>query len=76
MLVVTGLESLIDPSFIGYSVGGQDKDTAIAMGAGVYSLLAFLFLFYPLAGCLADIRWGRHKTVINSLCIIWWSLVI
>ena len=39
-------------------------------------LVHCFFLFYPLAGCLADIRWGRHKTVINSLYTILWSLVL
>ena len=41
-----------------------------------YGFTGFLLLFYPLAGCLADIRWGRHKTVVNSLCFILWSLVL
>ena len=36
----------------------------------VYSLFAILYLFYPLAGCLADIRCGRYKTVVCSL----WSI--
>ena len=29
---------------------------------------AFLYLFYPLAGYLADTRCGRYKTIIYSLC--------
>ena len=41
----------------------------------MYSMMAFLFLFYPLAGCLADIRWGRYKTVVYSVRVIWGSLV-
>ena len=41
-----------------------------------YGFSALLFLFYPLAGFLADIRWGRLKTVVNSLCTILWSLVL
>ena len=36
----------------------------------VYSLFALLYLFYPLAGCLADIRCGRYKTAIHSLWFI------
>ena len=24
---------------------------------------------------MADIRWGRFKTVVNSICVIWGSLV-
>ena len=38
-----------------------------------FALLAILYLFYPLAGCLADIRCGRHKTVLNSLWFMTWS---
>ena len=41
----------------------------------MYSVVAFLFLFYPLAGCLADIRWGRYKIVVYSVRVIWGSLV-
>ena len=41
----------------------------------MYSVVAFLFLFYPLAGCLADIRWGRYKTVVYSVRVILGSLV-
>ena len=40
-----------------------------------YSASAFLLLFYPIAGYLADVRWGRHKTVINSLCFTFWSFI-
>ena len=40
-----------------------------------YGFSAFLYLFYPLAGCLADIRWGRYKTVVNSLCFGFWGVV-
>ena len=42
----------------------------------VYGFSALLLLFYPLAGYLADIQWGRYKTVVNSLCVILWSLVL
>ena len=41
-----------------------------------YGSSAFLLLFYPLAGYLADIRWGRHKTVVNSLNFTFWSAVV
>ena len=29
--------------------------------------LTLLYLFYPLAGCLADTRCGRYKTAIETL---------
>ena len=39
----------------------------------VFGSLALLYLFYPLAGCLADIRCGRYKTIFISLWFIMWS---
>ena len=38
-----------------------------------FALLAILYLFYPLAGCLADIRCGRYKTILHSLWFMTWS---
>ena len=36
-----------------------------------FGLSAFLLLFYPLATCLADRKWGRYKTIVNSLyCLL------
>ena len=32
-----------------------------------FGALALLYLFYPLAGCLADIKCGRYRTITNSL---------
>ena len=42
----------------------------------IFALLAIVYLFYPLAGCLADIRCGRYKTVLYSLWIITGSGVL
>ena len=71
-ILVVGFESFLDPNFFGYMVG--ELDTILVSGS-VYAALAFLFLFYPLAGCLADIQWGRYKTITNSLCFILWGLL-
>ena len=38
-----------------------------------FGFLAILYLFYPLAGCLADIKCGRYKTVLYSLWFITWG---
>ena len=38
-----------------------------------FALLAILYLFYPLAGCLADVRCGRYKTILYSLWFMTWS---
>ena len=37
-----------------------------------YGSLALLYLFYPLAGCLADIKLGRYNIIVRSL---WFSTV-
>ena len=39
---------------------------------GVYAFFAVLQLVYPVAGLLADVRYGRYKCVIGSL----WTFVI
>ena len=64
---VAGLESLkLDPSFLGYNAEEDDNYTTTIVSGSLYSILAFYFLFYPLAGYLTDIHWGRYKTVINT----------
>ena len=42
----------------------------------LYGVNALLLIFYPLAGFLADVRWGRYATVKNSLCFLFWDIVI
>ena len=74
-ILVVGFESFLDPNFFGYVVGEHDTFSTILVNGSVYAALAFLYLFYPLAGCLADIRWGRYKTIINGLCFIFWGLL-
>ena len=78
LIIVTGLGSFLDPNYFNTMATDDDDDWdfTTVLKAGIYSALAFLLLFYPLAGCLADIRWGRYKTVIYSLCAIWLSLVL
>ena len=39
----------------------------------LFSIRAIFYLFYPLAGCLADIKCGRYKMVIYSL---WVSVLV
>ena len=72
LILVACLESFLDPNFFGMLFDNTDDyNTGIIM----YSVAAFLFLFYPLAGCLADIRWGKYKTVVYSVSVIWGSIV-
>ena len=46
------------------------------IGSGVYGLIAVWLLFYPLAGYLADVRYGRYKVVMVGLFIIWYALAL
>ena len=75
LILIAGLEGLLDPNFFGIMFGTDDDFNTTSLSVITYSVAAFLFLFYPLAGCLADIRWGRHKTVVYSVRVIWGSLV-
>ena len=45
------------------------------LGSGVYGLIGIWLLFYPLAGYLADVRYGRYKVVTFSLKTIWLGIV-
>ena len=71
MIVSFGLLVFTNPSY--YEIISGDDPFTMSV---IYGASAFLVLFYPLAGCLADIRWGRHKTVVNSLYFTFWSLVL
>ena len=42
----------------------------------VYSVLAIIFCFYPMAGYLADNKYGRYKTVVFSLWLLLPSFII
>ena len=71
MIVSFGLLVFTNPSY--YEIIFRDDPFTMSI---IYGASAFLVLFYPLAGCLADIRWGRHKTVVNSLYFTFWSTVL
>ena len=45
------------------------------IGSGVYGLVGMWLLFYPLAGYLADVRFGRYKVVTFGLKMIWSGLL-
>ena len=76
LILVVGLESFLDTGYFGGLLGERDKLMTTILSGIWYSGLVFLFLFYPLAGCLADIGWGRYKTVVYSVRVIWGSLVL
>ena len=35
-----------------------------------YGFVALVFCFFPLAGFLADVKYGRYKMVVRSLCLL------
>ncbi len=41
----------------------------------IYAVFALWLLFYPLAGYLADVRYGRYKVVRCSVCTTWCGLL-
>ena len=75
-IIAFGLQSLLDPTYYALLVRDLDGFQITTFTGTVRTCFTVLFLLYPLAGCLADIRCGRYKTVINSLCFIFWSLFL
>ncbi len=43
--------------------------------SGIYAVFTFWLLFYPLAGYLADVRYGRYKVVRCGVCSTWLGLL-
>ena len=47
------------------------------IGSGVYGLIALWLLFYPLAGYLADVHYGRYKVVVSiGLRMMWMAFMV
>ena len=66
--------SIITPLVILKNI--QPDFLIVAIGS-VYVYFAILQLFYPLAGYLADIRYGRYKCVVCSLwCFVGSSIMV
>ena len=61
-----------DLSSVIFLFGIFDGFNFLTVVGGAYIFFALLQLFYPLAGLLADVRYGRYKCVIFSL----WSTII
>ena len=76
LIISFGLMSFLDPSFYTNLLAGNDSGTIISSVGIAYGASALLYLFYPLAGYLADVRWGRHKTIVNSLCFILYGILM
>ena len=84
LIISIGFKSFFDPSLytvifneIDYDDDDDDYLLVMLLINGLpYGLNALLFLFYPLAGFLADVCWGRYTTVKNSLCFVFWSIAL
>ena len=46
------------------------------IASGVYGFIGIWLLFYPLAGYLADVRYGRYKVVTFGLKTIWPGILL
>ena len=47
------------------------------IGSGVYGFIAVWLLFYPLAGYLADVHYGRYKVAVSfGLRIMWIAVMV
>ena len=61
-----------DPYALIVMFGSSRYSNLMSVVIPIYAVFALLQLFYPLAGMLADLRYGRYKCVIGSL----WCLII
>ena len=41
-----------------------------------YATLAFIMMFYPLSGFIADVYCGRLRTIVVSLCLLFCSVIV
>ena len=85
LIISVGFKSFFDPSLytvtiLKYTFDDDDfyyDYISVLMLYGLtYGTNALLLIFYPLAGFLADVCWGRYTTVKNSLCFLFWSTVL
>ena len=75
LIISIGFKSFFDPSLYTVTIHYDYNPVLIIYGLS-YGMNALLLVFYPLAGFLADVRWGRYTTVKNSLCLLFWSTVL
>ena len=92
LIISVGFKGFLDPSLytvtittislnfdskLQYIIYSYYRYNPVLMLFGLsYGISALLLVFYPLAGFLADVRWGRYATVKNSLCFLFLSTVI
>ena len=81
LIIVASLSTFFDPSFYIYSINNVSSLEGIRSQSFIFMPIlyggsAVLFLFYPLAGCMADTRWGRYKTILTSVYVIFWIFML
>ncbi len=59
-----------------FSLSSSVSVTSETIDSIIYAVFAFWLLFYPLAGYLADVRYGRYKVVRCGVCTMWCGLLI
>lgn len=78
-MMVTSFQFGIDPSALlstGFGVPTVDPMLILIIWVPVYGGIAFIWLFLPLAGYLADVCFGRFKATICSLSTVCISLIV
>ena len=78
LIIVASLNTFFDPSFYIYSMNNipsLEGQSFIFMPI-LYGGSAFLLLFYPQAGYMAETRWGRYKTILTSVHVIFWIFIL
>ena len=81
LIIVASLSTFFDPSFYVYSINNIPslegfRSQSFIFIPILYGGSAFLLLFYPLAGCMAETRWGRYKTILTSVHVIFWIFIL
>ena len=73
-ILVASLKDFLDPNYFGiilFRINDDNRTTMTQSSVIIYSVVAFLFLFYPLAGCLADIRChGEDTKLLSIVCVL------
>ena len=67
--------SLLNPGNV-FTMNVPDLTFTIMIETGMYAFIAIWLLFYPLAGYLADIRYGRYSVVIFGIGFTWTGLIV
>ena len=82
LIIASGVASFFDPSSYTSVLLLLNSSTTtfyeqrLQVSGGTYGIGAFLLLFYPLAGYLADVQFGRHRMVVYSLYFIFLSAAV